>query len=272
MDLSRPLAQRLLAVMDQKDHWAYPALTRPGLSREQLLVHFQHEYLVFVRDFPALLARVLGQTPPIADVRAALAENIYEEQTGGLSRSGPHPELFLEMMQGMGFERGLFEEDAVTLHPAARSYREMLLREGAAASPWQAACALLTVFVEGSRNERAELAGTFVRRRGDDAVMRHPMVVHYGCPPEKMKLTRAHGAIEGTHRKDAWRIVQASVPESDEPLVRADRDADLRARLVGLASLPRRRRRAHGRPHGGVTRKRERTRQGKNKTSLSPSD
>jgi hypothetical protein len=213
------LQERLLVVMDQKDHWAWSALTRPGLSRQQLLVHFQHEYLVFVRDFPALLARVLGQTPPIADVRAALAENIYEEQTGGLSRSGPHPELFLEMMQGMGFERGLFEEDAVTLHPAARSYREML-HTVASSAPWQAACALLTIFVEGSKNERAELAGTFVRPKGDDAVLRHPMVVHYGCPPEAMKLVRAHGAIEGTHRKDAWRIVQASVPEGDEALAR----------------------------------------------------
>ena len=35
MKLQQPLAQRLLAVMDQKDHWAYPALTKPGLSREQ---------------------------------------------------------------------------------------------------------------------------------------------------------------------------------------------------------------------------------------------
>ena len=82
-----PLRDRLLAVMDRKHHWAYPALTRPGLTREQLLVHFRHEYLVYVRDFPVLLARALGITPPIADVRASLAENLYEEQTGGLSRT-----------------------------------------------------------------------------------------------------------------------------------------------------------------------------------------
>ena len=43
--------------MDRKHHWAYPALTRAGLSREQLLSHFRHEYLVYVRDFPVLLAR-----------------------------------------------------------------------------------------------------------------------------------------------------------------------------------------------------------------------
>ena len=216
--MERSLAQRLLAVMDQKDHWAYPSLTRPGLDRRQLLVHFQHEYLVYVRDFPALLSRVLGQTPPIEDVRAALAENVYEEQTGGISRSGPHPELFLQMMQGLGFSRASFEDDACNLHPAARSYQKML-RDLSAAPPWQAACALLTIFVEGSKNERAELEGRFVRARGEDAVMRHPLVVHYGCPPEAMKLARAHGAVEGDHRSDAWRIVLEHVGPEDEPVV-----------------------------------------------------
>src|SRR5579871_1365221 len=71
------LRERLLGLMDRKHHWAYPALTRPGLSRDQLLAHFRHEYLVYVRDFPALLARALGQVPPVDDVRRALAENLY---------------------------------------------------------------------------------------------------------------------------------------------------------------------------------------------------
>src|SRR6202011_3038398 len=94
-DVKTHLSERLLSVMDKKNHWAYPSLTRPGLSREQLLVHFRHEYLVFVRDFPVLVARALGQVPPFDDVRAALAENLYEEQTGGISKTGPHPALFL---------------------------------------------------------------------------------------------------------------------------------------------------------------------------------
>ncbi len=215
LSLDRLLADRLLAIMDQKDHWAYPALTRPGLSRAQLLVHFQHEYQVYVRDFPALLARVLGQTPPLPDVRAALAENIYEEQTGGLSRSGPHPELFLRMMEGLGFSRADFAEGVVELHPAARAYRD-LLREATAAAPWQAAAALATIFVEGSRNERAELAGTFVRAKGEDAVRKHPLVAHYGCKPEAMQLTRAHAQVEGGHRHDAWRVVLDHVPDEGD--------------------------------------------------------
>src|SRR5260370_17629962 len=113
------LRAQLLEVMDQKHHWAYPALTRPGLSRGQLLEHFRHEYLVYVRDFPVLVARALGITPPLHEVRAALAENIYEEQTGRLSHTQAHPELFLRMMTGLGLDAELFPHDPTLLHHAA---------------------------------------------------------------------------------------------------------------------------------------------------------
>jgi pyrroloquinoline-quinone synthase len=222
----RPLQERLLAVMDQKHHWAYPHLTRPGLTRGQLHAHFRHEYLVYVRDFPVLLARVLGQTPPLDDVRRALAENLYEEQTGGLSGSAPHPELFMRMMEGLGFRREDFA-DGEDLHPAAKAYRAWL-REVSAAPPWQVAAAVLTIFVEGSVNERAELAGTFVRARGEDAVKKHPLVAHYGCPPSAMQLTRAHSDVEGGHRSDAWRAVLAHTPSSLEDAVTATLEKSLR--------------------------------------------
>jgi hypothetical protein len=58
------LRERILSIMDQKDHWAWPSFTRPGLTKAQLTVHFRHEFLTYVRDFPVLLARVLGQGPP----------------------------------------------------------------------------------------------------------------------------------------------------------------------------------------------------------------
>ncbi len=201
--------------MDRKHHWGYPALTRPGLAREQLLAHFRHEYLVYVRDFPALLGRALGITSPLEDVRRSLAENLYEEQTGGLSGTAAHPELFLRMMAGLGFERRTFADDDAWLHPAARRYRD-LLRARASAAPWQASVALLTIFVEGSVNEREELGGTFVRRRGGSAVLEHPLVKHYGCRPEAMELTRAHAQVEGGHRGDAWRMVLAHSPDDSD--------------------------------------------------------
>jgi pyrroloquinoline-quinone synthase len=222
--------ERLLVVMDQKHHWAYPHLTRPGLARPQLLVHFRHEYLTYVRDFPVLLARLLGQTPDVPDVRRALAENLYEEQTGGLSRTAPHPDLFLRMMEGLGFSREDFAE-AEDLHPAAVAYRAWL-REISAAPPWQVAAAVLTIFVEGSVNERAELAGTFVRAHGDDAIKNHPLVVHYGCPPSAMELTRAHSKVEGGHRDDAWRLVLTHTPPPLEEATGATMEQALRTWLA----------------------------------------
>jgi pyrroloquinoline-quinone synthase len=215
-----PLRERLLAVMDRKHHWAYPSLTRAGLTRDQLFVHFKHEYLVYVRDFPVLLARVLGNVPAVDEVRRALAENVYEEQTGGLSRTDAHPALFVKMMEGLGYPPSAFEDAAdidedAWMHPAARRYRDFL-RERSAAPPWQAAVALMTVFVEGSVNERAELAGTFVRKRGEAAVREHALVKFYGCPPEAMVLTRAHADIEGSHRADAWRMVLGHTPEGSD--------------------------------------------------------
>jgi pyrroloquinoline quinone (PQQ) biosynthesis protein C len=213
LDRPRPLTQALLTLMDQKHHWAYPALTRPGLSREALYAHFRSEYLVYVRDFPALLARTMGVTPPLDEVRRALAENIFEEQTGSLSKSAPHPELFLRMMEGLGFERKDFADDDAWLTPEARTYRDFL-RARSASVPWQAAVALMTVWVEGSINERAELAGTFKRKKGSDAIDSHPLVVHYGCPTSAMQLVRAHGDVEGSHRDDAWRTLLEHVPDS----------------------------------------------------------
>jgi len=243
---SSSLTERLLTIMDAKNHWAYPHLTRPGLTREQLFVHFSHEYEVYVRDFPVLLAGALSQTPPISDVRRSLAENLYEEQTGGLSQAGPHPELFLDMMEGLGFERRKFESfDAErSLHPAALSYRAFL-RDKVIEKPWQAAVALTTIWLEGSVHERAELAGTRVRAQGEDAVNAHPLVAHYGCPPSAMKLTRAHAAVEGSHRKDAWRAVvphtrdgaeaEAVVAVCREALVRWQAYRDGVAARMGLA-------------------------------------
>ena len=60
-----------------------------------------------------------------------------------------------------------FADDDGVASPGGARYRDFL-RERSCAPPWQAAVALLTIFVEGSVNERAELAGTFVRptRRG----------------------------------------------------------------------------------------------------------
>lgn len=199
------LREALLRVMDAKHHPAFPNLTRPGLGKAQLLTHFAHEYHTYVRDFPVLLARVLAHGPP-DDVRNALAENIFEEQTGKLSLGVSHPKLFLRMMAGLQITEDELEEAGRDLHPAATAYRAFL-DDVTAATPWVVGAAVMTIFVEGSVHERAELAGTREVLPIERAIDEHPMVKFYGCPREAMDLARAHRMVEGGHRKDAWESV-----------------------------------------------------------------
>src|SRR5689334_22125553 len=102
--------------MDRKHHWAWSYFSSDALRKAQLKIHFQQEYAVYVRDFPVFLARIHGQNPP-PQARRMLAENIYEEDTGGLSLGHAHPELFMRMMEGLGYRRTHFDE--IALLPAA---------------------------------------------------------------------------------------------------------------------------------------------------------
>ena len=91
---------------------------------------------------------------PIAEVRRDLAENLYEEETGGVIAGRPHPELFLEYPRGLGMDLGRF--DAIELLPAARRFRAVL-DEHTQRRGWAQACAVTTIFVEGTDHERGEL-------------------------------------------------------------------------------------------------------------------
>jgi pyrroloquinoline-quinone synthase len=164
--------------------------------------------LTYVRDFPVLLARVLGQGPP-DDARAALARNIDEEQTGHYSFGVSHPDLFLEMMDGLGIART--HVTSGPLEPEAVRYRALLDRYSGS-PPWFVGAAIVTIFVEGSVHERQERAGARPERPIEEVVRDHPMVRFYGCPPDSMRLARAHRAVEGDHRRDAWEVLFRHIP------------------------------------------------------------
>lgn len=215
------LRERLLAVMDRKNHWAWPSFAEGRVPLQRLLPHFQQEWEVYVRDFPVLLARVLGHGPP-QRVRTLLAANIYEEQTGGVSGTRPHPELFLKMMDGCTFARDRFE--GVKLLPGALAYRSFL-EEVSGREPWILGAAALTLFVEGSVNERRELAALEGPKASagelDEAIRRHPLVRLHGVAPEALELVRVHKLVEGGHRADAWEAVLGYVtPAQEEAVVR----------------------------------------------------
>jgi pyrroloquinoline-quinone synthase len=198
--------EELLKIMDRKHHWAWPAFANGAVSVEQLKRHFQQEYAVYVRDFPVLLARIHGHNPPHA-VRRMLAENIYEEDTGGLSMGKSHPELFLTMMAGLGFSERDFE--AVRLIPAAKRYRAWLDRTSRRPE-WVVGAAAMTIFVEGSVKDRRELTEPSKPKSEEEiesAIRDHSLVKHHGLSPDAMDLIRAHQMVEAGHRHDAYNMV-----------------------------------------------------------------
>lgn len=201
--------EQMLRVMEGKAHWAWPAFTSGKVPRERLHIHFEQEYATYVRDFPVMVGGAYVQCP-IPAVRRELAENLYEEETGGLVAGRPHPELFLEYPRGLGMDLSRFEN--VTLLPAARKYRA-LLDELTLRSGWEVATAIATVFVEGTPYERGEL-DTSAPKRPEPPLDQHPLVVHYGLPVEHLALTKAHRQAEGGHRAGAWRIMTDYVPAS----------------------------------------------------------
>ena len=109
--------EQLLSVMERKDHWAWPAFTSGRVPKALLHFHFEQEYATYVRDFPVMVGWAYVRCP-IAEVRRSLAENLYEEETGGLVAGSPHPKLFLEYPRGLGMDLSRFEH--VELLPAAR--------------------------------------------------------------------------------------------------------------------------------------------------------
>jgi hypothetical protein len=202
--------EALLQIMERKVHWAWPKFGDGTVPKETLNFHFEQEYEAYVRDFPVLVARAYVQCP-FAEVRRDLAENIYEEETGGLIAGKPHPQLFLEYPRGLGMDLSRF--DRIELGPAARAFRDALddctQRHG-----WAAAAAVTTVFLEGTDKERGELDPKAPKREAP-ALEDHPLVVHYGLPLEALALTKAHRTVEGTHRHAAWRSFD-HVPVADQ--------------------------------------------------------
>lgn len=219
--------EALLQVMEKKQHWAWDSFTSGTVAKARLHVHLEQEYAVYVRDFPVLVGRAYVQCP-IPAVRRELAENLYEEETGGLHAGRPHPELFLEYPKGLGFDLSRFEH--VALLPGAKLYRG-LLDEATQTRGWSVAAAVVTLFLEGTPHERA-LFDEQAPPRPEPPLEQHPLVKHYGLPVASLALTKAHRGVEGEHRQAAWRVMLDHVPEAERAPVIASMEQVLSAWLV----------------------------------------
>jgi len=219
--------EALLSIMERKKHWAWQHFTAGRVPKARMHVHFEQEYETYVRDFPVMIGWAYVQCP-VAEARRDLAENLYEEETGGIVAGRPHPELFLEYPKGLGMDLARF--DAVQLAPAAREFRHTL-DERTQKRGWAQACAVTTIFLEGTDHERGELDPDAPKRPAPP-LENHPLVVHYGLPIEALALTKAHRKVEGSHRAAAWRIILDHIPAAEYAGVIAAMEATLNAWLA----------------------------------------
>ena len=235
--------EALLGVMERKDHWAWPSFTGGRVPAELLHIHLEQEYATFVRDFAVLVGRAYVQCP-VASARAELAENLFEEETGGMVAGRPHADLFLEYARGLQMDLQRFQH--VDLLPAASSYRA-LLDELTERRGWEVAAAVTTLFLEGTKYERGEIEPG-APRRPEPPLEQHPLVVHYGLPLGCLALTKAHRSVEGSHRAAAWHVILDCVAEPSRREVVAamrrclgawSRYRDEVAYACGLGSVPR---------------------------------
>jgi pyrroloquinoline-quinone synthase len=219
--------EALLEIMERKQHWAAAGFASGLVPKPLLHIHLEQEYAVYVRDFPVLVARAYVQCPHAA-VRRELIENVYEEETGGLSAGRPHPELFLDYPRGLGMDLARFEQ--ISLLPAAARYRAFL-DLATSARGWSVAAAVTTLFLEGTPYERGEL-DEGAPKRPVPPLEEHPLVRHYGLSLDRLALTKAHRAVEGDHRKAAWRVLLDFVPSAEYGAVLAAMDEALRLWLA----------------------------------------
>src|SRR3989442_13243920 len=127
-------------------------------------------------------------------------------------------ELFLRMMEGWGFTGS--DSDEVELLPAAKRYRTFL-DEMSGLDQWVIGAAVLTIFVEGSVNERRELENTSPESDAaiEAAIRQHPLVRIHGVDAKFLELQRVHKKVEGGHRLDAWKMVLGHTPAALEDRV-----------------------------------------------------
>ena len=213
--------EQLLVVMERKDHWAWPLFTSGGVSKALLHFHFEQEYETYVRDFPVMVGWAYVRCP-VPEVRRSLAENLYEEETGGLVAGSPHPELFLEYPRGLGMDLSRFRH--VELLPAANEYRHFL-DEATQHYGWEIAAAVVTIFIEGTKDERS-VVDPSMPKFPPPPLEDHPLVKHYGMALEHLALTKAHRQVEANHRAAAWNAILSHVsPTRRGTVVRAMNEA-----------------------------------------------
>jgi pyrroloquinoline-quinone synthase len=151
-------------------------LGRPALQG------FATQFYLQVVEFPRAVS-ALHSRCPIREERIKLAESVYEEETGRLSRSKPHPELFLDFCAGLGLDR----EQVVATTP---------LPGTAALIHWFELSTKERPFLEGVAAINLAAEGQVVGNFGPFA---EALRRHYGLSEEAVAFWTVHEIADAEH-------------------------------------------------------------------------
>ena len=206
---------RIFDILRRKQHWATSRFQSNTITKKQLNIFFHQEYAVYVRDFSILLAQILGKNPPW-EGRRRLATIIYEEETGGFSLGRPHQELFLHMMNGLGFDRAGFRDVGLLAH--SLSYRQWLNRL-CQEDDWTLGAAVLTIFIKGTSRDPEEVLYPQPPKNQaeiEDLIKKYALVQHQGLSTESMDYFRAQHMFEPGSRKVIYDMIIHQAKEPDQ--------------------------------------------------------
>ncbi len=143
---------------------------------------FARQFFLQVLEFPRAVSALHSRCLDL-DERRKLAESVYEEETGKLSGSKPHPELFIDFAVGVGLRR----EEVLTAEP---------LPSTAALIHWFEYSTKVLSFLEGVAAINLAAEGQVVGAFGPFA---RALQKHYGLSESEVAFWDIHELADAEH-------------------------------------------------------------------------
>jgi pyrroloquinoline-quinone synthase len=174
---------------------------------------FATQFFLQVREFPRAISALHSRCFDMGE-RAKLAESLYEEETGLISGSAPHPELFIRLGLGLGLARA----DMINGKPLAST---------AALTDWFELSTKDRSFNEGIGAINVAAEGQVPNNFGPFA---RALEKNYGLSREQVAFFDVHEIADRDHSDVGDHVLShAELGEIDRARVRAavDRSLDL---------------------------------------------
>lgn len=174
---------------------------------------FAAQFFLQVREFPRAVSALHSRCYDAAE-RLKLAESLYEEETGQISGSAPHPELFIRLGLGLGMKRDeLTEAKALPSTASLIDWFELSTKDRS--------------FAEGIGAINVAAEGQVVTNFGPFA---RALEKHYGLNREQVAFFDVHELADRDHSDVGDNILsQMTLGDTDREKIRAavNRSLDL---------------------------------------------